>query len=609
MNEKLTELRAQAMKLPLSPGVYIMRDRSDKIIYIGKAKALKNRVSQYFGSQNRHSTKVRRMVECVDRFEYILTDSEYEALVLECSLIKQHRPKYNILLKDEKGYHYIKITNEPYPRILEAKRTENDGAQYLGPYVSSYAVKQAVDSVVKAFALPTCSKRFPRDIKKERPCLNFHIKQCMAPCTGKISREEYNAIFKSAIDFLKGGKGDVLEELNTRMLAAAEDLEFEKAARLRDRIEAIKKMGEQQKVVMSPISEHDVIAAAVSGSFVSFKVFRFFGGKLVDSESFFLEDISDLSETRGQFIQQYYSMRNRIPPRIDIDEQPEDAEILARWLSEKAGKSVKFFVPKRGEQAQLMEMCRQNAAEYLNQQLSSNGINEALEQLGSLLGISPPDYIEAYDISNTAGAENVAGMVVFRNGQPLKSAYKRFKIKSFEGQDDYASMREVIMRRIEEYNKNAHAEEGFGKKPDLIFLDGGQGHVSAIAPILNGSDFSDVALFGMVKDGKHRTRAIAANGSELELLKSRKAFALVGKIQEEVHRFAISYHRQKRSSSSFSSSLTKIDGIGEKRARALLKSFKTITAIKNATQEQLAEVDGMNAVAAKAVFEYFKNNS
>ena len=586
-----------------------MRDRSDKIIYIGKAKALKNRVSQYFGSQNRHSTKVRRMVECVDRFEYILTDSEYEALVLECSLIKQHRPKYNILLKDEKGYHYIKITNEPYPRILEAKRTENDGAQYLGPYVSSYAVKQAVDSVVKAFALPTCSKRFPRDIKKERPCLNFHIKQCMAPCTGKISREEYNAIFKSAIDFLKGGKGDVLEELNTRMLAAAEDLEFEKAARLRDRIEAIKKMGEQQKVVMSPISEHDVIAAAVSGSFVSFKVFRFFGGKLVDSESFFLEDISDLSETRGQFIQQYYSMRNRIPPRIDIDEQPEDAEILARWLSEKAGKSVKFFVPKRGEQAQLMEMCRQNAAEYLNQQLSSNGINEALEQLGSLLGISPPDYIEAYDISNTAGAENVAGMVVFRNGQPLKSAYKRFKIKSFEGQDDYASMREVIMRRIEEYNKNAHAEEGFGKKPDLIFLDGGQGHVSAIAPILNGSDFSDVALFGMVKDGKHRTRAIAANGSELELLKSRKAFALVGKIQEEVHRFAISYHRQKRSSSSFSSSLTKIDGIGEKRARALLKSFKTITAIKNATQEQLAEVDGMNAVAAKAVFEYFKNNS
>ncbi|MBQ6568708.1 MAG: excinuclease ABC subunit UvrC [Clostridia bacterium] len=603
MNEKLKELRAKSMKLPLTPGVYIMRDKSDKIIYIGKAKALKNRVSQYFGSQNGHSTKVRRMVENVDRFDYILTDSEYEALVLECSLIKQNRPKYNILLKDEKGYHYIKITNEDYPRIMEAKRVDSDGAKYLGPYVSSFAVKQAVDSVVKAFALPTCGRKFPRDIKKGRPCLNYHIKQCMAPCTGKISRAEYNEIFDSAVRFLQGGSGDVAEKLKEQMFAAAEAMEFEKAARLRDRINAIEKMSEEQKVVMSPIAEHDIIAAARSGSFGAFKVFRFTGGKLSDSESFYIDEIGELPEARFGFVQQYYSMRDRIPPRIDIDGETEDMELLQRWLSEKAGRAVKIHLPQRGEQAHLMDMCRQNAAEYLDRQLRESGINEPLQQLGALLGIPAPMYIEAYDISNTAGAENVAGMVVFYDGQPLKSAYKRFKIKSFSGQDDYASMHEVLSRRIEEYRKHKGEESGFGKKPDLILLDGGKGQVSAVAPLIGG-DF-DVPLFGMVKDGKHRTRAIATNGGELELLKSRKAFALVGRIQEEVHRYAIGYHRQRRAGRTFSSSLTEIDGIGEQRAKALLKSFKTISAIKEATEQQLAGVKGMNAAAAKAVYNYY----
>jgi len=609
MNEKLKELRAQAMKLPLSPGVYIMHSSTGKIIYIGKAKALKNRVSQYFGSQNNHPLKVRRMVENVDYFEYILTDSEYEALVLEASLIKQHRPKYNILLKDEKGYHYIKITNEPYPKISECKRVDDDGARYLGPYVSSYSVKQAVDSVVKAFALPTCTKKFPRDIGKGRPCLNYHIKQCMAPCTGKISQREYQMIFDSAVEFLKNGKGDVTQNLEEQMLKAAENLEFERAARLRDRIRSIKSMGEEQKVVMSKISEHDIIALAQSGNYACFEVFRFSSGRLYDRESFFIEEIESPNEARSEFIKQYYSMRDKIPPRIDIDDSTDDIELLQQWLSAKAGKSVKIYLPKRGEQAHLMAMCQQNAAENLKQSLDRFGKNEALEQLGALLGIPAPMYIESYDISNTGGSENVAGMVVFENGKPLKSAYKRFKIKTVMGQDDYASMREVISRRLEEYLKNKESETGFGRLPDLILLDGGKGHVNAVAPIIAHYGL-DIPLFGMVKDDKHRTRAIAVNNSELELSKSRKAFTLVGTIQEEVHRFAISYHRASRSKRNFSgSSLTEIPGIGEKRASALFKHFKTIKAIKEASEGEIAKVSGMTKDSAKAVFDFYHNKA
>lgn len=604
--EKLTELRKKAMQLPLSPGVYIMHDSKDKIIYIGKAKALRNRVSQYFGSQNTHPVKVCKMVSNVDHFEYIVTNSEYEALVLECSLIKQHMPKYNILLKDEKGYHYIKIDDGPYPRISEVKQVKDDGARYLGPYVSSYAVKQAVDEVQKIFMLPTCKKVFPRDFRKSRPCLNFSIKQCMAPCRGNISQEVYNEAVNEAIGFLKGGRTDLIRDLTRRMNEAAENLEFEQAARLRDRINAIKKMSEKQKVVMAKVEEQDVMAIAGNHNGVCFEVFRFSGGKLYDRENFILDEITDEPSARYEFIMRYYSMREPIPPRITLDGEVEDEQLLSEYLSGLSGHKVEITIPKIGEQAQLVSMCKSNAEEHLNHNFNEGGKNiSALEELAELLGLSEiPEYIEAYDISNTMGSDNVAAMVVFEKGVPQKSAYRKFKIKGFEGQDDYRSMREVIERRFNEYEKNKENGKGFGRMPDLILLDGGKGHVAAVEPLVRSMGY-DVPIFGMVKDNKHRTRAIAVDGGEIEIKNKRKAFSLVYTIQEEVHRFAILYHRTSRKKSTISTSLTSIEGIGENRAKALLKQFKTITRIKEASMDELLSVKGMTEPAAAAVYNFY----
>jgi excinuclease ABC subunit C len=601
----IAQNREKAMHLPLSPGVYIMHNKHDEIIYIGKAKALRNRVSQYFGSQNTHPEKVRKMVQNAAYFEYILTGSEYEALVLECSLIKQHMPKYNILLKDEKGYHYVKISKEPYPLISAENKVNEDGALYLGPYVSSYAVRQAVDEVQKAFKLHNCKRHFPQDFKKGRPCLNFHINQCMAPCRGCIPQELYTGLVNEAVRFLKGGSADLLKSLEAQMLAASERLEFEQAARIRDRIKAIKKISERQKVVMAKIEEQDIIALAQSTNGVCFEVFRFQGGRLCDRESFLLSEIDEKPCARREFIRSYYQMRSPVPPRIALDGEVEDKELLSRWLGELSGRRVEISIPQKGEQAKLVEMCRENAAEHLAHARSETGKNiEALDELGEALGIAPPEYIESYDISNTAGSENVAGMVVFENGKPLKSAYRRFKIKGFEGQDDYASMREVITRRLDEYEKNKESGKGFGRLPDLILLDGGKGHVAAIAPILKGRG-CEIPLFGMVKDSKHKTRAIALEGGEIAISNKRKVFTLVASIQEEVHRFAIAYHRQRRSSTTISTTLRNIEGIGEARASALLKHFKTIAKIKAATVEELASVKSMTEVAAQKVFDFY----
>ncbi len=603
MNPKLTELRKKAMALPLLPGVYIMHDKSNAIIYIGKAKALKNRVSQYFGSQNNHAEKVRRMVDNVDWFEYIITDSEFEALILECSLIKQHTPKYNILLKDDKGYSYIRVSSGDWQKLSYVLQKKDDGATYIGPYQSSYYVKSAVDEANKIFMLPTCSRKFPQDFGKTRPCLNYHIKQCMAPCTGKVKLADYQESVSQALDFLKGGSGNSIRQLTAQMEEAAENLEFERAARLRDKINAVRRMGDKQKVVANKVLDEDVIAGFSDEGKTCFQVFRFEGGRLFDRESFIVD--SGDADTE-EFLLRYYTLRSDIPKQIALDTAPESLDDIGRWLSEKRGSKVTLTVPQRGEQAQLVSMCRSNAAEALAQQKGAT-VREysVLGELQEVLGLDKlPEYIESYDISNLAGTENVAGMIVYKNGKPLKSAYRKFKIKGFDGQDDYGSMREVLTRRFEEYQKAESADEGFGRLPDLILLDGGRGQVRVVREVLQDMGL-DVPLFGLVKDDKHRTRAVTDEGHEISISARRQLFAFLSKMQDEVHRFAIGYHHSRRSKSTFRSSLTEIDGVGTVRAKALLKYFRTIDNISKADQEELEAAPKMTKDSARAVFRYF----
>lgn len=604
--DKLKQLRIKAMALPLQPGVYIMRDIKHDIIYIGKAKALKNRVSQYFGSQNNHPEKVRRMVQNVDDFDYIITDSEFEALILECSLIKQHTPKYNILLKDDKGYSYIRVSGDKWRRISYALQKEDDGAVYIGPYKSSFYVKNAVEEAVKIFKLPTCNRKFPQDFRKGRPCLNYHIKQCCAPCTGRVSFEEYNEYVEDALDFLKGGSSSSVKKMTEEMLKASDDMEFERAAKIRDRIAAVKRMNDKQKVVSSKVLEQDIIAFITDENKSSFEVFRFSDGRLYDRENFIIDDAGEQLTARTEFLSRYYSIRDDVPKNIALDGEIEDKEVLEQWLSEKKKSRVYITVPQKGDQYRLVQMCRSNAIERLAQTRGSTGKElSVLEQLRDALGLEKiPKYIESYDISHTAGDENVAGMVVFENARPLKSAYRKFKINSFEGQDDYGSMTEVLTRRFEEYVKNKETNEGFGRLPDLILLDGGKGQVAAVKSVLQKFEL-DIPLFGMVKDDKHRTRAITGDGGEIAISSKRSLFSFVSSIQDEVHRFAIGYHRSRRNSSTFKSSLTSIDGIGTERAKALLKHFRTITNISNADLEELENAPKMNKTAAAAVYNYF----
>lgn len=606
MGEKIKQLRQKAMELPLTPGVYLMKNKENKIIYIGKAKALKNRVSQYFGSQNTHSIKVRRMVEHVDHFDYILTDSEFEALVLECSLIKQYQPKYNILLKDDKGYNYIKITKGEYPMISECKQMLDDGATYLGPYTSSYTVKQAVDETLKIFKLPRCTKQFPRDLGKSRPCLNGFMNICSAPCAGRIRKEEYNESVRGAIAFLKGGSAKAVAAMRAEMEAAAENLEFEKAAKLRDRITAIGRLKEKQKVVSINVPEEDVFALVNGTSKACFEVLRFQNGKLSDSEYFIINAVDNEMEARAQLLQNFYSMRERIPGRICIDGAIEDEALLLRYLCEKAGKNVKIIHPQKGEHLHIVSLCKTNASQHLAHIQGRTGREmAALEELAKLLGLQkPPLVIESYDISHTGGADNVAGMVVFKNGRASKKDYKRFSIKGFAGQDDYASMNEVLTRRFRHYMDEKGQNEGFGLLPDLILLDGGQGQVNAVLPVLKSFGLS-VPVFGMVKDNKHRTRAIAFDGGEIAINSTRQAFTLVSTIQEEVHRFSVAYHHKKHKKSTFSSSLLQIEGVGPAKAKALLKHFKTISAIKKASVDSLALIPSMNRKTAVKVYEFY----
>lgn len=607
MNPKMKILREKAMKLPLTPGVYIMKNSKGKIIYIGKAKKLKNRVSQYFGSQNGHSVKVRKMVENVDDFDYILCDSEFEALVLEASLIKQNMPKYNILLKDGKGYSYIKVTNDPYRKISAVLQKDDSNSLFIGPFTSSYSVKQSVDEANKIFRLPQCNKVFPRDLKKGRPCLNYHIDRCMGVCTGKISQSEYSEAVNEALKFLDGDVNAVIKSLEKKMEEASENLQFETAAKYRDKINSIKNMQSKQKVVTETDESKDVFACASNGEDVCIAVLRFNGGRLCDSEHFFLDGEAN-SAMRTDFLMQYYGVRSSVPKKVILDEMCDDRELVEQYLTQLLGKKCTVIVPSRGEGVKLVNMCRENAFEKLAQKKGRTGRDvRALEELRELLGLAcTPEYIESYDISHTAGADNVAGMIVFKNGKPLKRAYRTFAIKSFTGQDDYGSMREVLTRRFNEYllHKDDGEKEGFGKLPDLILLDGGIGQVNAVKEAIAPFKL-DIPVFGMVKDSKHRTRAIAHNGGEITINDNRSVFTLVSEIQEEVHRFSIGYHRKKHSKNGLTLSLTQINGIGEQKAKALFKEFKTIKAIKSASVEELERVKGINKDLAEKIYLYY----
>jgi len=607
LNPKMKILRKKAMSLPLLPGVYIMKNADGEIIYIGKAKALKNRVSQYFGSQNRHPIKVRKMVENVDRFDYIVTGSEFEALVLECSLIKQHSPKYNILLKDDKGYSYIRISEGEYRKISAVFNKKDDGSEYIGPYLSSYSVRQSVDAANKIFKLPQCNKVFPRDFGKSRPCLNYYISQCCGLCTGKIKKTDYDEAVDGAIAFLKGDSRDIIADLRVKMEKAAKELDFEQAAKLRDRINSIERIKEKQKVVYKSVEEQDVFATADIDGSVCLAVLRFSNGRLFDSEHFFFDDPGDKKGMRSDFITSYYSMRDNIPKRVTVDGEVADRELLEQWLSEKKGKKVTVFVPARGEQLEIVNMCRKNAEEKLAIKKGRTGREIAvLDELKDLLGLKKtPEYIESYDISHTAGQDSVAGMIVFKGGKPFRKAYKRFSIKSFDGNDDYRAMNEVLTRRFSEYEKSKDSTEGFGKLPDLILLDGGVGQVHAVEPVLREFGLK-IPLFGMVKDNRHRTRAISGDGGEIAINSKRQVFTLVSEIQNEVHRFSVAYHHQKHAKRGLSLSLTEIEGVGEKRASALLKYFKTITAIKNAEVDELSKAPGITSAVAQNIYDYYR---
>lgn len=609
MDERLRRLKDKANKLPLTPGVYIMKDKNKNIIYIGKAKALKNRVSQYFGAQEKHLNKVRKMVENVEDFDYILTDSEFEALVLECSLIKQNMPKYNILLKDDKGFSYIKITKGNWRNIYAVLQKDDSDSEYLGPYTAGFSVTKAVEEAKKVFKLPTCNKTFPRDIGKERPCLNYHLGICCAPCSGKLSLSEYEKNVENALDFLRNGSKKTIRNLTKQMEEASERLDFEQAAKIRDTIRSIEKVGSNQKVVSSTYKVQDVFALSVMDGKACWAVLRFEDNKLADSEHFFTDEGESIPEMRAELLTSYYSLNRKIPPRIELDGEISDSENIVKWLSEKRGTNVNLVIPQKGEQARLVDMCKANAMQKLTEKYRCNDRSrEALEELAMMLGLkATPEYIEAYDISHTGGSDNVAGMVVFKDGKPLKSAYKRFAIRGFSGQDDYRSMEEVLSRRFDEYYK--HKEQGvtvgFGRLPDLILLDGGKGQVNAVLPILSQYGI-DVPVFGMVKNSKHRTSAISTAGGRIDFNSRKKAFNLVTNIQDEVHRYSVAYHRKKHTKSALSAALTDIKGIGEKKAKNLMIKFKTLEAIGNADKEALMSVQGITEANAIEIIKAFK---
>ena len=608
------DIQEELKKLPGKPGVYIMHDEKDEIIYVGKAVSLKNRVRQYFQSSRNLGIKKEQMVQQIARFEYIITDSEVEALVLECNLIKEHRPKYNTMLKDDKSYPFIKVTvDEEYPRVLFARKLKKDKGKYFGPYTSAGAVKDSLELIRKLYHVRTCSRNLPRDIGKERPCLYYHIKQCQAPCQGYVSKEEYRAQIDGVLDFLNGDYKKLLKELEQKMLAASEELKFEEAADYRDLMQSIQKIGERQKITGSQGEDKDVIALAADEEDAVVQVFFIRDGKMIGRDHFYLRIAADTSSSQVllNFVKQFYAGTPFIPRELMLQEEIEEIDVLEEWLSKKRGQRVHIRVPKKGTKEKLVELAAKNAQMVLSQDREKLKREEgrtigAMKEIADLLELEQVTRVESYDISNISGFESVGAMVVYEKGKPKKSDYRKFKIKSVKGPDDYASMEEVLSRRFERGLKEQQeeAENGFSRFPDLILMDGGKGQVHIAEQVLEKLRI-DIPVCGMVKDDNHRTRGLYFHDREIPISHSTEGFKLITRIQDEVHRFAIEYHRLLRSKGQIHSVLDDISGIGPARRKALMKQFKSLEAIREASVEELRQTPSMSEQAAKKVYEFF----
>lgn len=598
------ELKEKAHALPLKPGVYIMQDAQSQVIYVGKAKALKNRVSQYFQDSASHTEKTRNMVAQIDHFDVIIADSEFEALVLENSLIKRHQPKYNILLKDDKGYPYIRLSGEEYPRFSLANRVADDGARYFGPYASRHSTQAIIDALRGALRLPSCGKRFPRDIGKERPCLNFHMGKCDGYCRPDMSKERHDEAIAQAGSLLEGRFKQVKADLTAEMEQAAEDLRFEKAAQIRDRLKAIQLLGERQKVVAGSLADTDVVGYFRGAAKSCFVVLHYVDGELAAKDMDLIESpMEEEGEAISALVREYYAGRTRLPKHILLPCELSDQVPLMRMLSEQVGYRVELVTPQRGAKADLIRLANHNAVEEVERATTrEERQNKLLEALGKMLALDgAPKRIESYDISNTGSDDIVASMVVFENGRPLKRDYRHFKLKDMAGPDDYASMEQVLTRRFRRY---LDGDEKFDRRPDLLLIDGGENHVRVARRVLE--EFSlNIPAFGMVKDDRHRTRALVhPDGREIGIQAIPAVFALIGQIQEETHRFAIEFNRQQRKARVQGSVLDQIPGVGEKRRKELLKAFKSVKAIRQAPLEELERVVPKNT--AQSVYQFFR---
>ncbi len=615
------DIQEELKKLPDRPGVYLMHDKNDTIIYVGKAVSLKKRVRQYCRASHREGIRKDQMVSLIDRFEYIITDSELEALVLECNLIKEHRPKYNILLKDDKTYPYIKVTlGETYPRVLFSRQMKKDKSQYFGPYTSAGAVKDTIELIRKLYQLRTCNRQLPRDTGKDRPCLNYHIHQCQGPCQGYISPEDYRVQIKKALDFLNGNYKPILEELEQKMQAASAEMDFEKAMEYRDLIDSVRQVSQKQKVTNSDGEDKDIIALAKDDRDAVVQVFFIRDGRLIGREHFYVT--IDVGNTTQQiltsFLKQFYAGTPFIPKEIMLQTAIEESDVIAQWLSSKRGQKVSIRVPQKGMKEKLVDLAQKNARLVLNQDKERLKREEgrtigAMKEIAKILDLPGVSRVEAYDISNTNGFESVGSMIVYEKGKPCRSDYRKFKLRTVAGPDDYASMHEVLTRRfthgMEERKERAKKEledayGSFTKFPDLIMMDGGRGQVNIALQVLDELHLS-IPVCGMVKDDFHRTRGLYFHNQELPIDKNSEGFKLITRIQDEAHRFAIEYHRSLRSKEQVHSVLDDISGIGPARRKALMRYFQSIDAIRSATVEQLCEADSMNEKAALSVWQYF----
>lgn len=612
-------IQEELKKLPGKPGVYLMHDEKDAIIYVGKAISLKNRVRQYFQSSRNRGAKIEQMVTHISRFEYIVTDSELEALVLECNLIKEHRPKYNTMLMDDKTYPFIKVTvNEPFPRVMMARRMKKDKAKYFGPYTSAGAVKDTIELIRKLYHIRSCNRSLPKDIGKERPCLNYHIHQCHAPCQGYISREEYRKSIDEVVRFLNGNYDLILKELEEKMLDASENLEFEKAIEYRELLASVQKIAQKQKITDTAGDDRDIIAMASEGEDAVVQVFFIRGGRLIGRDHFYLKiaENDTKSEILSSFIKQFYAGTPYIPAELMLPEEIEDQEIIEEWLTTRREHKVRLRIPKKGTKEKLVELAQKNAQMVLKNDKERLKREEgrtigAVKELEKILGLTGIIRMEAYDISNTNGFDSVGSMVVYEHGKPKRNDYRKFKIKSVQGPDDYASMNEVLTRRFEHGLRERQDESetgGFQAFPDLIMMDGGRGQVNIALEVLEKLNLH-IPVCGMVKDDNHRTRGLYFNNVELPIDRNSECFRLITRIQDEAHRFAITFHRQLRSKGQVHSILDDIPGVGPARRKDLMRSFENIEAIRNATVDDLKELPSMNEKSAQEVYKFFHQDT